>query len=346
MTKKFLFYDDYSECAHPEVLAALAAPGTHQLRGYGADPATVEATALIRIATGQPKAAVHFVASGTLANLVCLASMLKPFESVIAEHNGHINVHEAGAIEALGHKINTVAGHQGKLDCDAVLSVINAHHGDQQMVRPKVVYLSQSTELGTFYTHDEIIQLHQLCQQHGLYLYVDGARLGQAMTASENAADLRCIAAHSDMFYIGGTKNGALMGEAVVIVNPALQSDFGFHMRQRGALLAKTGSVSTQFVALFQNELFIDNALHANRMARQLAGGLARLGYTFMHPTLTNQLFPVMPDSVIDKLSRQYGFHVWCKAAQPGHSVIRLVTSWSTPVSAIDDFLATLGTIA
>ncbi len=344
MTAQYLFYDDYSEGAHPDVLAALAAHNQQQDRGYGADAFTAEAIRLIRQRTAQPDAAVHFVTSGTMANLVCLGAMLKPFESVIAEHNGHINVHETGAIEALGHKINCVAGINGKLTPEAVISVLDAHT-DQQMVRPKVVYVSQPTELGTIYTRSELEQLFRLCQQRSLFLFVDGARLGHALACTEADFDLTTIAANCDVLYIGGTKNGALIGEAIVLINPSLQVDFAYHLRQRGALLAKARSVSTQFIALFQDNLYIDNAAHANRLAQQLAAGMRQLGIGFMHHTAANQLFPILSDQTIAQLQHHYGFHIWCKAEKPGYSVIRLVTSWATPASAIEAFLATLATL-
>jgi len=345
MTSQFLFFDDYSEGAHPLILSALAADSPYQDRGYGADATTARAISLIREKTRQPEAAVHFVATGTQANIVSLASMLRPHESVIAEYNGHINVHETGAIEATGHKINCVAGQNGKLNSAAIQSVLDAHH-DQQMVKPKAVYISQPTELGTLYSRAELQQLHAFCQSKNLYLYVDGARLGQALASHVADFGLHDIAAHCDMFYIGGTKNGGLMGEAIVIVHPDLKTDFVYHLRQRGALLSKARSVSTQFVAFFQDNLYLENAAHANRLAQLMNAGLQKLGIALMHPTAANQLFPVLPDALIAQLKTRYGFHVWCKADTPGHSVIRLVTSWSTPEPAIHEFLATLTTLS
>jgi len=342
MSYQYLFFDDYSEGAHPQIMAALSTGTDKQDRGYGADACTARARTLIRLATRQPEAAVHFVASGTQANIVCLASMLRPYESVIAESNGHINVHETGAIEACGHKINCVTGMHGKLNVAAIQSVLDAHHDDQQMVRPRAVYISQPTELGTLYSRAELAALYQFCQTQNLYLFIDGARLGHALASAEADFELSDIAANCDMFYIGGTKNGALMGEAIVIVNPALQPDFGYHLRQRGALLAKTRSVSTQFAELFRAGLYLDNARHANQMAQELGQGMQQLGFQFMHPTTTNQLFPILSDALIEKLRPRFGFHVWCAAATDAHSVIRLVTSWSTPRAAVHEFLNTL----
>ena len=342
MAYQHLFFDDYSEGVHPRILAALGNSNLQQERGYSADTFTAEAQALIKTKIGQPNATIHFVATGTQANIVCLASMLKPFESVIAENNGHIYVHETGAIEATGHKINGVNGEHGKLTSAAIQSVLDQHAGDQQMVKPKVVYISQPTELGTMYSLSEIQALFQLCQQHDLFFYIDGARLGHALASHAADFTLAELAAHCDMFYIGGTKNGALMGEAIVVVNPLLQKDFVYHLRQRGALLAKARSVSIQFAELFRDNLYTETAAHANRMAQQLLVGIRALGLPLMHETSANQLFPVLPDRLIEQLKTRYGFHVWCKAQQPGHSVIRLVTSWATPETAIVEFLQTL----
>jgi len=342
MPFQFLFFDDYSEGAHPEVLAQLAASSTQQDRTYGADAFTDQAKRLIRDKTRQPNASIHFVASGTQANIVCLAALLKPFESVVAEHNGHINVHETGAIEATGHKINCVAGINGKLTCAGIQSVLDTH-SDEQMVRPGAVYISQPTELGTIYSKSELEQLFQFCRSKHLYLHIDGARLGHALASHEADFALHDIAANCDIFYIGGTKNGGLIGEAIVIVNPLLQPDFAYHLRQRGALLSKARSVSVQFTAMFRDNLYFDSARHANRLAVMLGEGLNQLGIEFLHATSTNQLFPILPDELITSLKPRYGFHVWCKAQKPGHSVIRLVTSWSTPEAAIHEFLESVG---
>ena len=322
-------------------MASLTENHLQQDRGYSCDRFTDQANQLIKAKIQQPNAAIHYVATGTLANIVSLVSMLKPFESVIAEENGHINVHETGAIEAAGYKINYVQGKNGKLNCAAIQSVLDVHSGGQ-MVKPKVVYISQSTELGTVYSLAELRQLFKFCQRQNLYLYIDGARLGHALASGEADFTLADIAAHCDMFYIGGTKNGGLLGEAIVIVNPALQTDFAYHLRQRGALLSKGRSVSVQFAAFFRDDLYISNARHAVQLAEKLAAGLRALGFQFMHATPTNQVFPILPDTLINQLHQRYGFHVWCPAQIPAHSVIRLVTSWSTPESAVDEFLQTL----
>ena len=246
MTYKHLFFDDYSEGAHPRILEALQRTNLQQEPGYVMDSFAVQATKLIREKFGVPEADVHFVASGTHANLCVLSAMLKPYESVIAADSGHINQHEAGAIEATGHKINTVKGYDGKVSPGEIQEMVEFHNFDQ-MVLPRAVYISQSTELGTVYTTAELTALSEKCKEHQLYLYVDGARLGAACAAKDGDLDPATLARLVDVFYIGGTKNGALIGEAIVIVNPQLNDHFRFNLRQRGGLLAKGRALSLQF---------------------------------------------------------------------------------------------------
>lgn len=209
------------------------------------------------------------------------------------------------------------------------------------MVKPRAVYISESTEFGTIYTKKELEAIFKCCKDNGLYLYIDGARLGAALTCEAAGLDIRDIANLSDVFYIGGTKNGALMGEAIVIVNPALQENFRYHLRQRGALLAKARVATVQFVEFFKDNLYFDSARHANEMGQKLAKGIKELGFKFLVDSPTNQIFPIFPDALVEKLKLDYGFHFWEKAGE-GQSAIRLVTSWATPEKAVDDFLADL----
>jgi len=299
-----------------------------------------EAERLIREKIKKPEAQVHFVSSGTHANLVCIASLLKPYESVIAPDNGHVNVHEAGAIEATGHKMNVVPGVAGKLTPEAIQEVV-ASHTDEHMVIPRAVYISQVTEVGTVYSKNELQKLYEVCQKNGLYLYIDGARIGNAVMSKNTDFDLGDIANLCDIFTIGGTKNGALLGEAIVIVNPKLQENFRHHLRQRGALLAKARAVTVQFVEFFKDDLYFENAKHANDMAQKLAKGIKDRGYDFLNEPVANQIFPILPNIVIEKLEKMFGFYVWSKK-DADHSVVRFVTSWATKESAIDEFLAEL----
>lgn len=304
MTLLYLFRDDYSEGAHPRILDALSRTNLQQQDGYGTDSFLQEAERLIKESIAKPEANVHFVSAGTQANLICLASLLKSYESVIAADSAHPSVHEAGAIEATGHKINVVTGVEGRLTPEAIQGIVSTHN-DEHMVKPRVVYTSQATELGTIYNKQELHNISQVCKQNDLYLYLDGARIGNALMSEEADFDLGDIANMCDMFYIGGTKNGALIGEAIVIVNPNLQQNFRYHLKQRGALLAKTRAVSVQFVELFKDNLYFENAKHANVMAQRLAGGIKECGYGFLNSTSTNQIFPILPNRVIEKVAEE-----------------------------------------
>ncbi len=343
MPYKYLFFDDYSEGAHPRILEALARTNLQQEPGYVMDSFALEAADFIRERFGSPQAAeVHFVASGTQANLAVLGAILKPYESVIAGDFGHINTHESGSIEATGHKINAVKGQAGKVLPDEVQDMVEMHNFDQ-MVVPRALYISQSTELGTVYTSAELTALSEKCKEHGLYLYLDGARLGAALASRECDLTPETLAKLVDVFYIGGTKNGALIGEAIVIVNPELQDHFRYNLRQRGGLLAKGRAVSLQFLELFRDGLYFEIARQANDLAEQLEAGIRECGYQILVEAPTNQVFPIFPNPVIERLQQEYGFHVWEKF-DAQNSVIRLVTSWATRENAVSEFLSTLRT--
>ncbi len=336
------FKDDYSEGAHPKVLESLARTNLQQEPSYGSDSFSLEAEQLIKAKINKPTAHVHFVSNGTQANLVSFASMLKPYESIIAVESGHPNVHECGAIEATGHKMNIVPGIEGRLMPEAIEETVNGHK-DVHMVRPRVAYVSQATELGTIYSKKQLQELSQTCKRLGLYFYIDGARIGNALMSKDSNVDLSTIADLCDMFYIGGTKNGALFGEAIIIINSDLQENFRFHLKQRGALLAKGRALGVQFLELFKNDLYFENAKHANEMAQDLAKGIAECGYTFLSATSTNQLFPILPNRVIDAMQKKYAFYVWTKSVPASdNSAVRLCTSWATPESAVQNFLKNL----
>jgi threonine aldolase len=340
MTHKHLFFDDYSEGAHPRILEALQRTNLQQEPGYVMDSFAREATKSIRERFGVPDADVHFVASGTQANLCVLSAILRPWESVIAADSGHINQHETGSIEATGHKINTVKGSDGKVRPEEIQEQVEFHNFDQ-MVVPKAVYISQSTELGTVYSAAELTALSGKCKEQGLYLFVDGARLGAALTATGGDLDPKKFARLVDVFYIGGTKNGALIGEAIVIVNAQLKDHFRFNLRQRGGLLAKGRAVSLQFQELFRDNLYFDIAQHANTLAQQLADGIKKCGYKLFVEAPTNQVFPVFPNPLIEKLQKDYGFHFWEKFDEQS-SIVRLVTSWATKESDVTEFISDL----
>lgn len=334
---KYRFFNDYSEGAHPRILELMAASNLDQEEGYGNDSLSRQAEARIRQLMDCPTVAVHFVSGGTQANRIALAALLKPYESVVAAETAHISVHEAGAIESTGHKVNTVRTTDGKLTPAQVQSVID-QHTDEHMVKPKVVFVSNSTEVGTVYSRAELAALSQLCRQKGLYLYLDGARLGSALTCRGSDLSLAEVGRLVDVFYIGGTKNGALLGEAIVLCRPELQPDYRFHVKQHGGLLAKGRLLGVQFLGLFTDDLFFDLARHANLMAERLSQGLADQGFGFLTPAATNQIFPIFPMGLIEALQKDYGFYVWAPA-DAGHGVVRLVTSWATPPAKVDEFL-------
>jgi threonine aldolase len=334
---KSSFYNDYSEGAHPAILKLIGETNFDQEDGYGNDRISQRASQLVRQALQSSQAEIHFVSGGTQANLIVLGALLRPFESVIAANTAHIEVHEAGAIEATGHKINQVESRDGKLSAGQIQAVVD-RHTDEHMVKPGAVFISHSSELGTIYLKRELQAISACCRQNGLALYLDGARLGSALTSREADLSLAELCELVDVFYIGGTKNGALLGEAIVIREPQRQAHFRHHLKQRGALLAKGRLLGVQFAALFEDGLYFELARHANQMAERLAAGLSGLGFAFLAPPQTNQLFPVLPDALIAGLQALYGFYVWAPAG-PGCSAIRLVTSWATPPERVDGFL-------
>lgn len=335
--KVYSFKNDYSEGCHPDLLTAISQNNSSQETGYGEDSYSLEAIKLIQQRCGNDDLAVHLVSGGTQANLIVVAAALRPYESVISAESGHIHVHETGAIEATGHKIQTVASKDGKLRPSDVRSILDKFE-DEHTVKPRLVYISNSTEVGSIYNKKELIELSIFCKSNGLLLFLDGARLGSALTSSSNDLSLTDIANFTDVFYIGGTKNGALFGEAIVIKNEELKRHFRFHLKQRGALLAKGRVLGLQFHELFKNDLFFELALHANQMAVKLAVAIRAKGYSFLTDPVSNQIFPILPDILINKLSRSFDFYRW-KKVDEDHSAIRLVTSWATEEEAVDAFI-------
>ncbi|MSP53527.1 MAG: aminotransferase class I/II-fold pyridoxal phosphate-dependent enzyme [Gammaproteobacteria bacterium] len=344
MTLKHQFFNDYSEGAHPRILEALIKTNLQQEPGYGEDSFCEQAITLIKQKIANPAAMVHFFSGGTQANLVMLASLLKPYEAVIAAKTGHIYIYETGAIEATGHKVITLESSDGKITPEQIKAVLTEHN-TYHMVKPRVVYISQTTELGTLYSKHELTAISECCKQHDLYLYLDGARLGFALTAQLADLTLADISRLTDVFFIGGTKNGALLGEAIIINNPQLQENFRYHMKQRGALLAKGRLLGIQFLELFRDELYFDLARHANLMADILISGIQTCGYRFVVAPTSNLLLPILPNDIIEKLQTMYGFFIRYKIS-PTESVIRLITSWATPETAVTEFVQDLKKLA
>lgn len=335
----YSFRNDYSEGAHPKVLEALTETNLTQTVGYGLDPFCEEAAITIRRLCNAPEADVHFLVGGTQVNLITIAAHLRPYEAAIAAHTGHINVHETGAIEAAGHKVCTAYSPDGKLTPELVESVLRAH-STEHMVFPRLVYISDTTEIGTVYTKVELTALRRCCDDYGLFLYLDGARLGSALTAEGNDLTLPDLAALTDAFTIGGTKNGALFGEALILAKP--HQHFRWYMKQRGGVLAKGRLLGIQFQALLSDGLYFDLARHANAMGIRLRDGMAALGVPFPVPSPSNQQFPVLPNGVIAALeAKGYQFET-DHPVDEAHTCVRFVTSWATPESAVEELLRDL----
>lgn len=341
---KYNFANDYSEGCHPSIIETLSASNMIQQPGYGDDKYSLFTIARIRQMIEESDADVHLIAGGTLTNLVVLGAILKPFESVIAVETGHINTHEAGAIEATGHKVEIVHSADGKLSPENVRPLLDKYP-IYHTVKPRVVYISNSTEAGTIYSKLELTDLSNFCRANNLLLFLDGARLSAALTAKTNDLSLPDIAELTDIFYIGGTKCGALLGEAVVIVNDTLKADFRYHMKQRGAMLAKGRVLGIQFFKLLEDNLIFDLARHANAMAAKLSIAIKDIGFSFLAESETNQIFPILPDKIIGSLNNIYEFHIWKKFGD-GNSAVRLVTSWATPEKAVDDFITDIRRLA
>ncbi len=341
---KYSFLNDYSEGAHPRILAALADTNLMQTTGYGTDPFCARARRLILNEIGRPESAVHFFTGGTQTNLTVAAALLRPHQGIISAETGHVGTHESGAIEATGHKVLTIPTCDGKLTAKAVDALIRAHYDDptaEHMAQPGMVYISQPTELGTVYRKQALIDLAEVCRRWRVPLYLDGARLGCALTCNGNDLTLSDIAALTDLFYIGGTKMGALFGEALVINRPEFDVDFRSIIKQRGGLLAKGRLLGIQFETLFTDRLYYTLSQHANDMARRLADGIAALGYSFAAEATTNQLFPILPKSVCARLEENFIFSVQHAADNTQH-VLRLCTSWATDPDMVERFLEKL----
>ena len=336
---KHSFRNDYSELAHPDVLSLLSSVGSKQFEGYGNDEYSIRARELIKGKIEKPSADVHFISGGTQANAVVISSILRPHEAVIACESGHICTYETGAIEATGHKICAVKSESGKLCADDIIGIVSSHNGEH-MVKPRLVFISQSAETGAVYKKAELSALSDCCKANGLVLYIDGARLGAGINSRFCDLSYAGFANTADVFYIGGTKNGAMFGEAVVICNDTLKEDFRYHMKQKGALLAKGASIGLQFEALFESGLYDRLAVHANETALKLAEGIGELGYKFLYKPETNQIFPIFPNKIADKLHTLYDFLNWRQMGE--ETAVRLVTSWNAEEGMVNEFLGDL----
>lgn len=331
------FNNDYTEGAHPKILKALNDTNMEYTKPYGLDIHCEKAASLIKERLGNPKCEIFFMAGGTQTNLTFISHALKPYQAVIAAESGHISVHETGAIESTGHKVIEIKTEDGKLTSELIYTAVKAHE-DEHMVQPGMVYISNTTEFGTLYHKRELEDLRKVCNEYGMILYLDGARLGSALTCFDNDLKLEDYARLTDAFYIGGTKNGALFGEALVIIKDSLKENMRYSMKQKGAMIAKGRLLGIQFEELFQNGLYEELADHANQMSGLLKKGLSEAGYEFLIDSNTNQQFPIVSNTVIEQLSKKYAFLIW-KETDEDNSCIRLVTSWATNEKDVKGFI-------
>ena len=332
------FHNDYSEGCHEKVLEALTKTNLEQTPGYGTDDYCKEAAALIAKACGKEDLKVHFLVGGTQANLTVIAAALRPYQAAVCAVSGHINVHETGAVEATGHKVLGLPSADGKITAQQVRDLVVAHRANDSFEhenQPKMVYISNPTELGTLYSLAELEALSAACRDNGLYLFLDGARLGYGLMSEGNDVTLNDLARLCDVFYIGGTKVGALFGEAVVYSNSALAEDFRYMIKRQGGMLAKGRLLGVQFKALFENNLYFDISAHAIRMANQIRATFDEMGVKYLVPGVTNQIFPILSDEFLAELGKNFMF-TEMERVDESHRCVRFCTSWASTQENVD----------
>ena len=334
------FRNDYGEGAHPLVMRRLVETNMEHTCGYGLDEYSEKAAKVILEKVGNPNAQVHMMTGGTSANMIALSAFMRPFEAVVCAATGHINVHETGAVEGSGHKVLACESENGKALPEGVRKVCLGHP-DEHMVHPRVLYISQSTEIGTAYTLAELEALRKVCDEFGLLLYIDGARLGSALMAKECDVTLKDLGRLADAFYIGGTKNGLLFGEAMVICNPALQPHFRYMIKNRGGMMAKGRLCGVMFLTAFENGDYFKWAAHANAMADVIRAAMEKAGIEQFVKTTTNQVFPVLTKAQRDQLAEDFAFERW-EDIDEERCVIRFVTSWATTMDDVSKLASAL----
>lgn len=333
-----LFQCDYNEGAHPKIMERLMATNMEQTVGYSEDEYCKEAAAKIKKACGDDRLAVHFLVGGTQTNVTVIDAALRSHQGVLCASTGHINVHETGAVESCGHKVLALPSSDGKITAEQIETAYTEHVNNgsfEHMVQPKMVYISNPTELGTIYSKAELEAISEVCRRCGLYLFLDGARLGYGLAAPDNDLTLADLAKLCDVFYIGGTKVGALFGEAVVISHDALKEDFRYFIKQKGGMLAKGRLLGVQFDTLFTDNLYMDISAHAIALAEKIRAAIDEKGYPYLAPNRTNQIFPILPDSAIAKLDGKFGYS-YERRVDESHSAIRFCTSWATKEENVD----------
>ena len=338
------FDSDYLEGAHPSILQRLLDTNLEQTPGYGEDPHCAHAASMIRSLCGLPDAPVHFLTGGTQTNVTVISALLRPYEGVVCAASGHINVHETGAVEHSGHKALALPPKDGKISAAQVGSLLEAHRDDpnrEHCVKPGMVYISFPSELGTIYSLREIEELHAVCTRWGVPLFIDGARLGYGLAAADCDLGIRDLARLADVFYIGGTKQGALFGEAVVFRGKALAEDFRYHIKQNGGMLAKGRLLGIQFEALLEDGLYFDLSARADALADRIRAAFKAAGAAFLVENRTNQVFPVIPDKAVEVLAAKFGFEAWEKPDE-AHTAVRFCTSWATTEAQVEELEALL----
>ena len=335
------FECDYAEGAHIKIMERLLATNEEQTPGYGEDIHCENARGIIKALCESEEADVHFLVGGTQTNTTVIAATLRPHQGVISAITGHINGHETGAIEATGHKVLTVPSADGKITAAQVQEVHDNHWKDtthEHIVQPGMVYISHPTENGTTYTKEEVEALSKVCRECDLPLFLDGARLGYAMARENNDLSLADLARSCDAFYIGGTKVGALFGEALVITHPAIKKDFRYFIKQRGGLLAKGRLLGIQFETLFEEGLYFNIAEHAVELALKIRDAFKEKGYNFLYDSDTNQQFPIIPNDQLEKLRHKYSFSTW-ETIDEAHTAVRFCTSWATKEEHVEQLI-------
>ena len=332
------FQCDYNEGCHPLIMQRLAESNLEQTIGYGEDHYCQEAKILIKSACQREDIDVHFLVGGTQTNTTIIAHTLRPYQGVITAHTGHINVHETGAIESTGHKVLAISSNDGKLTVQQISEAMQDHlheDGPEHMVQPGMVYLSFPTEVGTIYTYEELRAIREVCNQYQLPLFIDGARLGYGISSPQCDISLPQLARLADVFYIGGTKVGALFGEAVVIANDKLKQDFRYSIKQHGGMLAKGRLLGIQFATLFTNNLYFQIAEHATNEALRIKSALEDKGIAFLIDSPTNQQFPIFTHQQLTALSQEFLFSIW-QHVDDKHTAVRICTSWATKSENVD----------
>lgn len=333
----YSFKNDYSESAHPSILHRLVKMELEQNSGYGMDKHCANAKKLIQTYLQCDSVDIHFLPGGTIANLTVLSHLLKPYEAVISSTTGHINVHECGAIEATGHKVITPPIDDGKLTKELIEPILSDHQ-DEFCVHPSVVYISNPTEIGTIYTKQELETLYTYCKEKNLLLFIDGARLPMALGVPESGLTMADFQNLCDVLFIGGTKVGALFGEAIAIFNEELKPRFRFSMKQHGAMLAKGWLLGVQFEELFTDGLYLRLGAHADNMAMLLKYALLEAGIPFLTDSPTNQQFPILPNDLKAMIEEKYEISDWSTPDET-HTCVRFCTSWATKESDVLQFI-------